>query len=178
MRLAALALFVVIIAQLAFAAASAQEAAAGPEIQRLGYYVGTWRGEGETRGGPFGPAGRLSSTMSCEWFAGGFQLVCRGQENGPTGTRQFLNLRSYDPSAHTYTEYSISSMGETEYNTGGTIVGNTRTFLTHVDMGGKPVQIRYIEEQMSPTRYTYRAEASVDGGAWEVIAEGAVTKVQ
>ena len=51
------------------------------------YDLGSWRGEGETKGGPFGPAGKLSSTSTCEWFAGGFRLVCRGEETGPTGKR-------------------------------------------------------------------------------------------
>ena len=99
----------------------------GPEVQRLGYYLGTWRGEGETKGGPFGPAGKLSSTTTCEWFAGGFQLVCRGEERGSTGKRTFLNVRAYDETAEAYTEYGISSFGESEYDTGGSIVGNKKT---------------------------------------------------
>ena len=157
---------------------AAQQPGRTPEVQRLGYYVGAWRGEGQTRGGPLGPAGRLSSTMTCEWFAGGFQIVCRGEETGPTGTRQFLNIRAYDQAARSYTEYSISSFGETEYNTGGSMAGNTRTFVTPIDANGRRVQIRYFEELVSPTRFTYRAEASVDGGAWQLIAEGAIRRVQ
>jgi hypothetical protein len=168
-----------ILAQLTLVpAARAQEPKPGPEVQKLGYYLGTWRGEGEAKGGPFGPAGKLSSTTSCEWFAGGFQLVCRGEETGPTGKRTFLNLRAYDEKAKAYTEYGISSMGETEYNTGGSIIGNKRTFAWSVDMGGKPLKLRYTEVQESPTLFTYQAEASVDGGPWAVIAEGKVTKVE
>src|SRR5690242_16126379 len=79
----------------------------GPEVQRLGYYVGTWEGHGETKGGPFGPAGKLSSKQTCNWFSGGFQVVCRGEERGPTGKRAFLNIISYDQQTKAYTEYSI-----------------------------------------------------------------------
>jgi len=46
------------------------------------------------------------------------------------------------------------------------------------DMNGKPIQLRYTEVQESPTLFTYQAEASVDGGPWQVIAEGKVTKVK
>src|SRR5262245_9689330 len=164
-------------------AASGQVAAAqlpkpGPEVQKLGYYLGSWRGEGETKGGPFGPAGKLSSTSTCEWFAGGFQLVCRGEERGPTGTRAFLNIRAYDEAAKAYTEHSISSFGESEYNTGGSIVGNKKTFIMNSEMDGKPLKLRYTEVQVSPTLFTYQAEASVDGGPWTSIAEGKVTKVK
>src|SRR6185436_8512451 len=124
-------------------AATAQQPKPGPEVQRLAYYLGTWRGEGATKGGPFGPAGKLSSTTSCEWFAGGFQLVCRGEETGPTGKRTFLNIRAYDEKAKAYIEYGISSLGESEYNTGGSIIGNKRTFVLSSDMNGKPIKLRY-----------------------------------
>jgi hypothetical protein len=158
--------------------ATAQQPKPGPEVQKLGYYLGTWKGEGETKGGPFGPAGRLSSTTTCEWFAGGFHLVCRGEEKGATGTRTFLNIRAYDEKAKAYTEYGISSLGESEYQTGGSIVGNKKTFVFDSDFGGKPTKLRYTEVQVSPTLYTYQAEASINGGPWAVIAEGKVTKVK
>jgi hypothetical protein len=142
--------------------ATAQQPKPGREVQKLGYYLGTWKGEGETKGGPFGPAGRLSSTTTCEWFAGGFYLVCRGE----------------DKKAKAYTEYGISSLGESEYQTGGSIVGNKKTFVFDSDLGGKPTKLRYTEAQVSPTLYTYQAEASIDSGPWTMIGEGKVTKVK
>lgn len=179
MRLVTLSSCLLIAALAAFGyEATAQQPKPGPEVRKLGYYVGTWRGEGETKGGPFGPAGKLSSTMTCEWFAGGFQLVCRGEERGPTGERTFLNVRAYDETARAYTDYGISSFGESEYDTGGSIAGNKRTFVLTKEMGGKPVKLRYTEVQVSPTFFTYQAEASVDGGPWTTIAEGKVTKVK
>jgi hypothetical protein len=146
----------------------------------LAYYLGTWRGEGDTKGGPFGPAGKLSSTITCDWFAGGFHLVCRGEERGPTGKRTFLNILAYDEKTKAYTEYGISSLGESEYSTGGSIVGNKRTFVKDLDsdVTGKSIKLRYTEVQVSPTFYTYQAEASKDGGPWTVIAEGKITKVR
>ncbi|TAM99067.1 MAG: DUF1579 domain-containing protein [Rhodanobacteraceae bacterium] len=158
--------------------ATAQQPKPSPQVQKLGYYLGSWRGEGETKSGPFGPAGELSSTMSCEWFAGGFQLICRGEERGPTGKRTFLNILAYDETTKAYTEYGISSFGESEYDTGGSIVGNKKTYVVNSEVGGKPAEIRYTEMQVSPTFYTYQAEASVGGGPWRVIAEGKVTKVE
>jgi len=160
--------------------ATAQQLKPGPEVQRLAYYLGTWNGQGQTKGGPFGPAGKLSSTISCDWFAGGFHLVCRGEERGPTGKRTFLNILAYDEKAKAYTEYGISSLGDSEYSTGGSIVGNKRIFVKDLDSNaeGKPIKLRYIEEQVSPTLYTYQAEASIAGGPWTVIAEGKITKIR
>jgi hypothetical protein len=179
MKLLTMGSFLLIVAHAASGQISpGQQPKPGPEVQKLGYYLGSWRGEGETRGGPFGPAGKLSSTTTCEWFAGGFQLVCRGEESGPTGTRAFLNIRAYDETAQAYTEYGISSFGESEYDTNGSIVGNKRTFVLNSEVEGKPARLRYTEVQVSPTFYTYQAEVSVDGGPWVVIADGKVTKVK
>jgi len=43
---------------------------------------------------------------------------------------------------------------------------------------GKHVKLTYIEVQVSPTFYTYQAEASIDGGLSTVIAQGKVTTVR
>lgn len=150
----------------------------GPDVQKLGYYVGTWEGHGESKGGPFGPAGKLSSRMTCEWFAGGFQLVCRGEESGPTGKRSFLNIKSYDEKSKTYTEYSISSLGENELAKGGSLVGNTLTYVMDVGEGEKTVKIRYTEDHVSPVHMTYKTEARIGDGPWSLIAEGKITKVK
>ena len=150
----------------------------GPEVQKLGYYVGSWEGHGETKAGPFGEAGKLSSKMTCEWFAGGFQVVCRGEETGPSGTRGFLNIKSYDEAAKAYTEYSISSFGENEYSQGGTLVGDKLTYLIAQDAGGKPTKFRYTEVHVSPDQTTYQAEVSVDGQPWAALAEGKIVKVK
>ena len=150
----------------------------GPEVQKLGYYVGTWEGHGETKAGPFGEAGKLSSKMACKWFAGGFQVVCEGEETGPSGTRGFLNIKFYDETTKAYAEYSISSFGETEYNQGGSLVGDKLTWLVDQDAGGKPAKIRYAEVFLSPDLTTYQAEISVDGGPWTTLAEGKRAKVK
>ena len=94
------------------------------------------------------------------------------------GARTFLNIGAYDAQAKAYTEYGISSFGESEYQTGGSIVGNKKTFVFDADLGGKLTKLRYTEVQMSPTLYTYQAEASVDGGPWTTIADGQVSKVK
>lgn len=150
----------------------------GPEVRALGYYVGTWRGHGETKGGPFGPAGKLSSEMTCNWFAGGFHVVCRGEERGPTGKRGFLNILGFDQKTKAYTEYSISSLGESEYDRDGSLVRGKLVFLLRQNAEGKPVKLRYTEVHVSPVLYTYRAEAALGRGPWMVIAEGKITKAK
>lgn len=150
----------------------------GPEVQKLSYYVGTWVGEGESKGGPFGPAGKLSSKQTCKWFTGGFQVLCEGEETGPTGIRAFLNVLGYDPETKAYTQYSISSFGESEDDRGGSLVGDKLVFVVNQDAGADHVQIRYTEVHLSATLYAYEAEAAVNGKPWTVIANGKITKVK
>lgn len=148
------------------------------EVEKLGYYVGTWEGHGETGGGPLGSPGKLASRQTCEWFAGRYQVICRGIEQGPSGKRQFLNVLAYDDAAKAYTEYSVSSRGEAEYDRGGSLVGDTLTFIVDSDANGKPARFRYSETHVSSQRYTYRAEVAVDGGKWSELAKGEIVRVK
>jgi uncharacterized protein DUF1579 len=148
------------------------------QVGQLGYYIGTWEGHGETKGGPFGKAGKLSSKQTCKWFAGRHHVICRGEEMGPTGQRQFLNILAYDENAHAYTEYSVSSRGEAEYDTGGSLVGGKLTFIVEQDAGGKPAKFQVSETHVSPTLYTYTAQVSVAGGPWAELGEGKIRKVR
>ena len=147
------------------------------QVRQLGYYVGSWEGRGATKGGPFGKAGPLSSKQTCKWFAGGYQVICRGEEMGPTGTRQFLNVLAYDESAHAYTEYSVSSRGEAEYDPEGSLVRGKLTFTVKQNAGGKPARFQCSETHVSPSIYTYNAKVSVAGGPWTNLADGKYTKV-
>ncbi|MBU6417607.1 MAG: DUF1579 family protein [Xanthomonadaceae bacterium] len=179
MRAALFFVFLLLAPCIAFGQAQTnQTPKAGPAIQKLGYYVGTWRGQGETKGGPFGKAGKLSSEMTCSWFAGRFQIVCRGEETGPTGRREFLNVLSYNQKTKSYTQYSISSLGESEYDQGGSYDGNKLVYQFDEGAGKKHTNIRYTEAHVSPALMTYKAEAAVGGGPWMVIAEGKITKIK
>jgi hypothetical protein len=156
----------------------AQPPKPGPEVQKLAYYVGTWKTEGEVKvGSPLNPAGKFSGTDTCEWFAGGFQIVCRGEDTGPLGKRATLDIAAYDAEAKVYIDYFISSFGE---NDSGkmTLTGNTWTALWDGKASGKPAKFRYTEVQESSTSYTFKVENSVAGGPWTVIEEGKSSKVK
>lgn len=159
-------------------AQTAQPPKPGPEVQKLAYYVGTWKFEGDVKAGtPLGPAGKFSGTGSCEWFAGGFHVVCRGEGTGPKGSMTDLSILAYDTEAKIYTYYGISSRGGTESEK-MTLTGNTWTSLSEETVAGKPTKFRYTEVQESPTTYTFKLEYSVSGGPWTVAEEGKGTKIK
>ena len=163
-------------ALLAFATAQAQDAPKpGPEQKALGYFAGKWTSEGEMKPGAFGPGGKMTSVDTCEWFAGGFQLVCRGQGSGAMGKMTTLGVIAYSPVEKSYTFYGIDSMGMTDYSKGKKS-GNTWTFTSKADMQGKPVHSRYTMVEASPTSYTYKWDMSEDGTKWSTVMEGKSTK--
>ena len=65
----------------ATAAAQAQEKKMempkpGPEQQKLAYFIGTWKSAADIKENPMMPSGKMTSTDACDWFHGGFFVVC------------------------------------------------------------------------------------------------------
>ncbi len=148
----------------------------GPEIQKLQYFVGQWKFEGETRESPFGPAGKFSGGETCEWFAGGFQVTCRATSTGPTGVITGLSVYGYDAETKQYTFYGIDSTGFNA-TARGTVSGDTWSFEWAGTMGGKPAKIR-ATMQTTPTSFTGRTEASIGDAPMAVIADLKETRVK
>lgn len=147
----------------------------GPEQARLAYYEGTWKYEGESKPSPMGPGGKISMTESCQWFEGGFHMVCRSEGTTPAGPAKGQGIMAYDAAEKTYTYYGISSLGD-GFFVRGNVAGNVWTWQTETTMDGNPVKFRGTSTETSPTSYTFKLEISVGGGAWAVMEEGTSTK--
>jgi hypothetical protein len=84
-RLTILTFVVRLVLSKATVAQEAPEMAA--ELKKLDQFVGNWTWEGEMKPGPMLPGSDFTGKETCEWFEGGFALICRseGQESaGPT----------------------------------------------------------------------------------------------
>src|SRR5260370_23596819 len=68
----------------------------GPEVKRLGYFVGTWNTEGEMKASAFGPGGKFTSTDHNEWFPGNYFVVLHSQRKSPMGPMQELAVLGYN----------------------------------------------------------------------------------
>ena len=129
---------------LATAALRAQAPAAapkpGPEHQKLAYFAGHWNEVGVMKPGPMGPGGQLTSTSTCEWFAGGFSIVCRSDGKGPTGETHGLGILGYSTERKRYTYYGVDNSGMGGDLSYGDLAGDTWTWEGESLMGGKPVK--------------------------------------
>lgn len=166
---------VVALCSLAIAQAPPPAPKPGPEQKAIGYFAGKWTSEGELKPGPFGPGGKTTGADNCEWFAGGFQLVCHGEGKGPLGPMSTLGVMAYSAADKAYTFYGIDSLGMNELSTGNKS-GDTWTFTSTSSFAGQTFKSRFTIVETSPRAYTFKWESSPDGTKWSTLMEGKATK--
>jgi Protein of unknown function (DUF1579) len=155
--------------------AQAPKPTPGPEHKRIAYFAGQWKFEGEAKDSPFGPGGKIANDQTCEWFAGGFQLVCRSKGMGPKGPATGQSTMSYDPARNTYTYYAISSLGESIFIR-GQVQGKVWTWADEMEVEGKKMKVVATVTEETPTSYSFKLEAGADGGQMMAIEQGKATK--
>ena len=160
----------------AVVAAQATKATPGPEHKRMANFAGQWNYQGEAKASPLGPAGKIAGTETCEWFAGGFQLVCRTKGTGPKGPGTGHSVMGYDPMRKAYTYYAISSHGDNIF-VRGQVQGKVWTWTDEATIEGKKMKIVATVTEDTPTSTSFKLEASIEGGPMTVIEEGKSTKV-
>lgn len=148
----------------------------GPEHKRIAYFAGQWNYQGEAKDSPLGPGGKMTGTENCEWFAGGFQLVCRSKGTGPRGPATGMSVLGYDPGRKAYTYYALSSLGDNIF-VRGQVQDKVWTWTDEATLEGKKVKIVATVVEETPTSSSFKLEASVEGGPMTVIEQGKSTKV-
>jgi len=162
---------------LALAQAPGEKPKPGPEHKKLGYFVGKWTAEAETKPNPFMPAGKMTNHDTCEWFEGGFAVICRSEGKSPMGPTKAIGILGYSAEEKAYTYYSVDNGPMTMSSVPrGTVDGSTWVYNDEAKMGGKMVKSRYTINQTSPTSYTFKWEMQGEDGAWQTIMEGKSTK--
>ena len=161
-------------------AAQAPQPKPGPEHKRLGYFVGKWTAEGKMEASPMGPGGKMTSTDTCEWFQGGFAVICRADGTSPMGPGKSLGIMTYNPDEKVYTYYGVDSSGMMAMTSipRGTVQGDTWTYTDESMMGGQKVKSRVTIEEVSPTEYTFKMEMQGADGKWMPLMESTSKKVK
>jgi Protein of unknown function (DUF1579) len=149
----------------------------GPEHQKLAYFAGKWTSEGDMKASPFGPGGKFTFTQNCDWFEGGFAIVCHSDGKIMGGTVKGLSVLGYDPGEKTYTYYETNTIGESVFSR-GMVQGDTWTWTSESKMEGKPVRTRFTLKQVSPDSSTYKFEMGVGDEPLKVVMEGKQTRAK
>ena len=172
-----------VVAVMALRAVDAQAPAAakpGPEHQRLAYFVGKWTSQGEMKASPMGPAGKISSVDTCEWFDGHFSVICRSEGKSPTGAAmKSIGIIGYSPEEKVYTYYGVDNSGMAMTSIPrGTVQGDTWTFTDESMMGGQKVKSRVTIKELSPTSQSFTMEMQGSDGKWMPLMETKNTKMK
>jgi hypothetical protein len=148
----------------------------GPEVKRLGYFVGTWKEVGTAHLGAMqGPEGKVTSTTKYEWLAGGFFLVGHSDTTTSLGSNKEMTVMGWDEAKKNYTYHSFDDTGEADEATGA-VSSDTWTW-TADNLGGAPIKARMTIKEVSKTEYTFKMEISLDGNTWTTGIETTSTKV-
>jgi len=149
----------------------------GPEHQRLKYFTGQWKHEGDMKPGPFGPGGKFSSTEDAKML-GDYYVVMNSKGTMPMGPVSEVAIIGYDPKQKAYTYDAFNTMGQHDHST-GQVSGDTWIWTSEEEMGGKMMKGKFIIKEVSPTSYTYRFDMSTDdGNTWTSLVEGKATKLK
>ena len=161
-------------------AAAAQEQQApkpGPEHQKLAFFVGKWKAEGEVKPGPMGPGGKMNTTDTCEWFEGHYSVICRSEGTTPMGPSKSIGILGYSTEDRAYTYYGVDNSGMTMSSIPkGTRQGNTWTYNDEGTMGGQKYKSRVIIKELSPKSYSFKMEMQGPDGKWAPMMESMNTK--
>ena len=157
------------------ATAQAPKPTPGPEHKRIGYFAGQWKFEGEAKESPLGPGGKITAAETCEWFTGGFQLVCRSKGTGPKGPSTGQAMMSYDPGRKAYTYYAMSSLGDNIFIR-GQVQDKVWTWADEMTVEGKKMKIVATVTEETPTSYSFKLEVGAEGGQMMVVEQGKATK--
>jgi hypothetical protein len=149
----------------------------GAEEKRIEYFAGKWTIAGEAKASPMGPAGKITVSESCSWFAGNFFLVCNSEGTGPLGAMKGQSVTGYDPIEKTYTFYAFNNIGM-GFLVRGQVTGKVWTWNFENKVEGKIMKGRVTVTEETPTAYAFKLEASIDGGPMALVEEAKATKVK
>lgn len=148
-----------------------------PEHKRLGYFVGKWTTEGKMEASPMGPAGPITQTDTCDWFSGGFAVVCHSDGKTPIGPSKSIGILGYSTEEKVYTYYGVDNSPMTMASVPkGTLQGDTWTYTDEGMMGGQKYKSRITIKELSPTEYSFKMEMQGPDGKWAPMMEAKSTK--
>ncbi len=148
---------------------------ATPEHRKLGAFVGTWKEDLEVKASQEAPAQKISITEKCEWFTGGFTVVCHNEIVG--FDLKGLQITTYEADEKVYKDYEFDSSGINSSAT-GTIEGDTWTWRGTNKFRGKLVKTRVTMKALSPDSIATKTEMLDDNDTWKLLSESKRNRVK
>lgn len=161
----------------AFAQAPAEKKAApempkpAAEMAQLKFFDGNWTCEGMMQPSPFGPGGKITSTVKSQTDFGGFWQsgTVKGSSPGMPPFEGMFHM-TYDPGTKQHVSLWVDNMGAWSHSTSRGWEGDKIVFEGESAMGGKKIMGRdaFIKNADGSMRHTWEMQLE---GKWTSIGD-------
>ena len=132
---------------------------------QLGFYLGRWTEDGQSRATPTGAFGKVTGDESCSWFSGGPSMVCRETTKDQNSETDSLFILAYDAARKVYTVYGTDSTGTIISGT-GTVDKDVWRWTAEARVKGTVTPMRYTFRPAGSGARTMDVEVSAGKGTW------------
>lgn len=149
----------------------------GPEVKKLGIFVGRWAIAGKIPAGiTASEGGKTVGTVSCEWIADRFGILCRETIPLPSKVNfRDVYILAYDSAARNYFFTQVSP-GGVIWTGHGTVNGDTWVWVAESAAEGKRIQFRFTQRWTSQDSYDFKNEVGESADSMKVMMEGKETR--
>jgi len=149
---------------------------AGPEMKALSPLLGHWAIEGTVVMDAKGSAVPMKAMQGCDWFAGGYAVVCRTTGTMGGATNESASFMYYDHLRKGYVNTAVGSLKDSTGSGRLVITPESFVFTSEFMLEGKPAKDRMTLSNMTPEGGTWKYELSMAGGPYKAAGEGKYTK--
>jgi hypothetical protein len=142
-----------------------------PEMAQLKFFDGNWTCEGTMLPGPFGPGGKMTSTVKSHADLGGFWQsgVVKGTGAGMPAFEGMFHM-TYDPAAKRHVMLWVDNMGAWAQSTAPGWEGDKIVFTGDSSMGGKKFATRDTFVKGAGGTFKRTGEMQQDG-KWTALGD-------
>jgi len=157
------------VAGAAVSSVAAQPTTRAAEESQLGFFLGKWTEEGQSRSTPTGPFSKLTGDESCSWFSGGPSVVCRETTKDSNSESDALYILSYDSSRKNYSVYGTDNVGTIYSGTGTVDAAGVWRWTAESRSNGTVTPMRYTFKSAGKGARTMDVEMATGKGVWSKI---------
>ncbi|MEQ1731029.1 MAG: DUF1579 family protein [Vicinamibacterales bacterium] len=154
---------------LSVASVSAQPKGVAADESQLGFFLGKWTVDGQSRSTPTGAYGRVTGNETCAWFSGGPSVVCRETTQDAGGEVDSIYILSYDPAKRQYGVHGTDNNGSITSGTGTVTAGVWKWAIESRAADGSVTPMRFTFRPAAPGSRTMDVEMASGKGTWAKI---------
>lgn len=145
-----------------------------PEMANLKYFAGTWKCNGDSPAGPFGPAHKTQSTLTLKsdldgfWYSG--SMTEMKTASNPHPVKGMLHI-GYDAGSKQYVQLWIDNFGSRSMEMSPGWEGDTFTFTGEQDVMGEKATAKDTLTKKGANEFSHKFELTMKGENHLIVDE-------